>query len=154
MGEPCRIRAASSADVAAMAAIERQCFSDPWSARSFREMLDADDTFGLIMETPAAGVIGYLLARSVTDEAEILNLAIRPDHRRRGLARRLLSRGLDEIRARGGLSVFLEVRTSNEAGRELYGAAGFTPVGRRRAYYQRPVEDAIVLRRALSRSAK
>lgn len=154
MGEPCRIRAATSADVAAMAAIERQCFSDPWSARSFREMLDADDTFGLVMETPAAGVIGYLLARTVVDEAEILNLAIRPDHRRRGLARRLLARGMEEIVGRGVVSVFLEVRTSNEAGRALYAGAGFGPIGRRRAYYERPVEDAIVLRRSIDRSAK
>ncbi|MGH7656981.1 MAG: ribosomal protein S18-alanine N-acetyltransferase [Gemmatimonadales bacterium] len=151
MGEPCRIRAASSVDVAALAAIERQCYTDPWRASAFLDLLGGDDTVGLVAETPAAGIVGYFLARAVLDEGEILNLAVRPDHQRRGLARRLLARGLEALGDRGVVTVFLEARVTNSGAIALYQGAGFNVVGRRRAYYRRPVEDALILRRVIRR---
>jgi ribosomal-protein-alanine N-acetyltransferase len=93
---------------------------------------------------------GYVLARHAADEAEILNLGVAPAARRRGVGRALVREGLAALAARGAVQVFLEVRDSNAAARALYAEFGFGEVGRRRGYYRRPVEDAIVLRAAIS----
>ncbi len=129
--------------------LERRCFSDPWSVASFREAIEAPWSFGLVADGPAT-VGGYLIARDAAGSGEILNLAVAPEHRRQGLARRLLEAGLGELSARGVYEVFLEVRQSNVAAQMLYGDAGFRTVGQRAGYYRSPREDALVLRRDLS----
>lgn len=96
-------------------------------------------------------IIGYVVAREAAGTGEILNLAVAPSHRRAGVARALLEAGLAALKRRQVDEVFLEVRVSNEAAQSLYRDAGFLPVGRRRSYYRNPVEDALVLRRALGR---
>ena len=90
-------------------------------------------------------VIGMVAARAAAGEAEILNLAVLPRHRRRGLARSLVECAIARARAAGAASVFLEVRETNSAARALYATLGFVAAGRRRDYYRDPVEDAIVL---------
>lgn len=150
MDAPFRIRQGVPADAPALAAIERRAFGDPWSEVSFRESLVAAWSFGLVAEHEA-GIVGYLIAREVAGTGEILNLAVDPPHRRRGIARALLEAGLVVLARRNADEIFLEVRVSNEAAQSLYRGAGFLPVGRRRAYYRSPVEDALVLRRALER---
>ncbi len=139
-----RIRQASPADADALSVLERRCFSDPWSAEGFREVLSTSICFGLVA---AAGkeLEGYFLARLLVGEAEVLNLAVNPDHRRRGIGRALLKAGLSELRLRGGREVFLEVRESNAAARAMYLELGFRVVGARQRYYRQPVEDALVL---------
>ena len=137
------------ADAHGLVAIERRAFGDPWSEASFRESLGAAWSFGLIAEQDA-GVVGYLIAREAVGTGEILNLAVDPAHRRGGIARALLDAGLTVLRQRAVEEVFLEVRVSNDAAQALYRGAGFVAVGRRHAYYRNPVEDALVLRRALS----
>ena len=129
--------------------IERRAFGDPWSEASFRESLAAAWSFGLVAEQEG-DVVGYLIAREAAGTGEILNLAVDPPYRRGGIARALLDAGLAVLRQRAVQEVFLEVRVSNEAAQELYRGAGFRVVGRRRAYYRNPVEDALVLRRPLS----
>jgi ribosomal-protein-alanine acetyltransferase len=89
------------------------------------------------------GMVGFVVARRVAeDEGEILNLAIHPDFRRRGIARSLLQRVLEQVAG----SCFLEVRVSNRSAIDFYEAAGFRPVGVRRGYYSDPQEDAVVMR--------
>jgi len=83
------------------------------------------------------------------DEGEIANIAVAPDEWGAGIGRALLDAALDEADRRRATAVYLEVRDSNERARHLYRSRGFEEVGRRRGYYRRPVEDAIVLRRAL-----
>jgi len=95
-------------------------------------------------------VVGYLVARHVADEGEILNVGVSPVHRRRGTGRALVTEGLSRLEALGARSVFLEVRESNLAARALYQSFGFADVARRANYYRRPVEDAIILRAAIS----
>jgi ribosomal-protein-alanine N-acetyltransferase len=142
-----RIRPAVSADAAALAAIERRCFTDPWSEASFREALGAVWTFGLVAESRSGkGVMGYLIARELAGAGEILNIAVAPESRRHGLARALLNHGLRVLRQHAVDEVFLEVRESNRGAQALYVAAGFRPVGQRSAYYRNPKEDALVLR--------
>ena len=82
----------------------------------------------------------------IGDEAELLNLAVSRQSRRRGIGATLVEHAVREAEARGARAVFLEVRESNVAARALYASAGFDQVGRRKGYYQRPREDALILR--------
>lgn len=141
-----QIRAAQLADVPELAQLEPRCFSDPWSASGFREMLSAPYIVGLVAEGKARQVAGYLVARVIEDEGEILNLAVDPDIRRKGIGGLLLESGLAALKTLGVLAVFLEVRVSNRAAIDLYLSKGFLPIGHRHQYYRRPVEDALVLR--------
>ncbi len=152
MDAPFRIRPAALADAAALVAIERRCFSDPWSEAAFREALSSEWSFGLVAQT-ARGPAGYLVGREAGGSGEILNLAVAPEFRRRGIAGELLGGGLEEFRRRGATEIFLEVRESNHSAQALYLARGFRPVGPRAAYYRNPREDALVLRLGLRQHA-
>ncbi|HEX7336254.1 MAG TPA: ribosomal protein S18-alanine N-acetyltransferase [Gemmatimonadales bacterium] len=144
MDAPYRIRSAIPADAGPLVAIERRCFSDPWSERSFREALDSPWSFGLVAHA-GPRIAGYLIGREVAGTGEVLNLAVAPDFRRRGVARALLRAGLALLRKRRVDEVFLEVRESNVSAQALYLSSGFRPVGQRAAYYRNPKEDALVL---------
>lgn len=140
---------ASVDDLRAIAAIERVAFSDPWSARSFRDALEHSAVYFGCARSDAGEVLGYVVAWFVVDEGEIANLAVAPEGWGQGIGRALLDAALTEARRRGVETVYLEVRDSNARARRLYHSSGFEEVGRRRGYYRRPVEDAIVLRRTL-----
>jgi ribosomal-protein-alanine N-acetyltransferase len=152
MDAPFRIRSAVPADAASLVAIERRSFSDPWSEASFREALTSPWTFGLVAEG-SRGVAGYLIGRDVAGTGEVLNLAVAPELRRRGVGGALLQAGLAALRRRRVDEVFLEVRESNHSAQALYLAYGFRPVGQRAAYYRNPKEDALVLRLELAQRA-
>ena len=141
-----RIRAAQLADVPELAELEPLCFSDPWSAAGFREMLAAPYIMGLIAEGKSDSIAGYLVARVIENEGEILNIAVNPGSRRKGIGALLLDSALAELIVRGVAAIFLEVRVSNQAAINLYLGKGFRPLGQRHGYYRRPVEDALVLR--------
>lgn len=130
--------------------LERASFSDPWSAASFNAVLAEPAAYFATAHAAASkGVAGYLVAWFVADEGEIANLAVRQPTRRRGVGAALLDAALTEAQRRGTIAVYLEVRDSNTAARALYASRQFEEVGRRRQYYRKPVEDAIVLRRLL-----
>jgi ribosomal-protein-alanine N-acetyltransferase len=143
-----RLRAATAADVAAVAAIEAAVFSDAWTRASFAQLLgNAAVTFLVAERAEQPGVpVGYVVAWFAADEAEIANLAVAETARGTGLGARLLDAALAEAWRRGVNAVFLEVRESNAPARALYASRGFGAVGRRRNYYRRPLEDALVLR--------
>jgi len=143
------IDTAQKDDVAAISEIERAAFSDPWSARSFRDALEHPSVYFGCARSDAGEVLGYVVAWFVADEGEIANLAVAPEGWGRGIGRALLDAALAEATQRGIESVYLEVRDSNARARRLYQSRGFEEVGRRSKYYRRPVEDAIVLRRTL-----
>jgi ribosomal-protein-alanine acetyltransferase len=147
-----RIRPATLADAAALLAIERRCFSDPWSEAAFGEALSSAWTFALVADS-GRGPAGYLVGRVAAGSGEILNLAVAPEFRRRGIGGALLEDGLAAFRGRSASEVFLEVRESNHSAQALYLARGFLPVGQRAAYYRNPREDALVLRLALHQHA-
>ena len=149
--ERANIRRATFRDVLGIGLIERDSFADPWGSREFTSALEAQQAIFLVAEDSAGVVIGYAIAITVLDEAEILNLAVRKSNRGIGLGGNLLDAALEEAISRGAEQVFLEVRESNEPARKLYDSRGFTEVSRRRGYYRSPVEDALVLRLAVQR---
>ena len=145
-----RLRPATEGDIGAIARIERSCFADPWSEESFRRLLGGPSAiFHVVGYPPEFDVAGYVIAFTIGQDAELLNIAVHPEHRGKGLAGQMLDALLIELRARGVRTAFLEVRESNNAARGLYDSRGFTTIGRRRNYYRRPVEDALVMRRML-----
>ena len=97
--------------------------------------------------------MGYIVGRSVLDQGEILNLGVALRARRRGVGRALVRHLLAALAVTGVRSVFLEVRESNVPALRLYEGFGFQEVGRRRGYYRRPLEDAIVLRAGIPAGA-
>jgi ribosomal-protein-alanine N-acetyltransferase len=141
---------AGADDLGAIITIERAAFSDPWSARSFRDALEHSAVYFGCARSDAGEVLGYVVAWFVVDEGEIANLAVAPAGWGQGTGRALLDAALAEARRRGVLAVYLEVLDSNARARHLNQSRGFEEVGRRRGYYRRPVEDAIVLRRTLT----
>lgn len=116
--------------------------------RDFRQCVASGVPFFVALVD--GGVAGYVIARHVAYEGEILNLGVHPERRRAGVARALVEHVLRALGALGVESVYLEVRESNAAARRLYQGLGFREVGRRRGYYRRPMEDALLLRAAIA----
>lgn len=130
--------------VAAIAELERQCFSEPWSESALREELGR----GLFLAAVEGDtVLGYVGCQTVLDEGYITNVAVLPAYRRRGVAEGLLTGLLG--RAAGLSFVTLEVRASNAAACALYEKLGFQRVGIRRGFYRVPTEDAVLMTRYL-----
>ena len=153
---PLHIRRAVHEDLPAMLRIERASFSDPWTEATLATTLSLDRMLVLVADVSgeegrdgAERLGGYVVALVVGPEAEIADLAVAPDSRRRGIGRALLARALSELAERGVRTLFLEVRESNTAARTLYESSGFRSVGRRRGYYRQPVEDALLLKREI-----
>lgn len=134
--------------VAAVAEMERQCFSDPWSEKSVASELDNPLSLWLIAE--ADGVVaGYVGSQTVLDSADMMNLAVSQDFRRQGIGEQLVNCLTDALREKGVKTLLLEVRISNEPAKQLYQKLGFEIVGKRPRYYEKPREDALILRKEL-----
>lgn len=145
---------AGADDVEALAALERRCHTHPWTLRHFADALADRRTMRIFVlrrpETvtgPERGLVGYSVLQLVAGEMHLHNLAIDVEARRQGLARFLLRETLAWGEAAGAFEVFLEVRQTNWPAVALYREAGFEVVSLRRAYYNQPREDALVLRR-------
>ena len=143
------VRRLAAEDVDAVVAIETEAFASPWQRETFLDLLDRPGLELLVMEDSVAGIVGYAVLWCIVDQGELANMAITPNFRRRGLGSLLLARVLDVAREREVETVYLEVRASNESAVRLYTRFGFTEVGTRRAYYDRPKEDALVMMAAL-----
>ncbi|MGY6703265.1 ribosomal protein S18-alanine N-acetyltransferase [Roseinatronobacter sp.] len=138
-------------DAAALAALHARAFTRPapWSCSEFQTYLDDPACFVECCDTADGTLAGFALFRVVADEAEILTLAVAPNLRRKGIARRVLHDALQRLQGRAKWC-FLEVASSNAAARALYEQAGFTQVGLRKGYYRAAQSgaavDALVLR--------
>lgn len=133
----------------ALAALEKVCFSEPWSAQSLREELDNPAALFLVAKRETGEVLGYVGCQTVLDEGYITNVAADPAARRQGVGRALVAALLEHACVRGLSFVTLEVRVSNAPAIALYEQAGFRPVGTRRNYYSAPCEDALLMTRDL-----
>ena len=138
-------------DLPQIAAIERTCFSAPWDENILAVQLGAGYVFLAAAEQKQ--ILGYVGMQYVLDEGYISNVAVSPEHRRRGIAGLLLTR-LHGIAEELGLAfVSLEVRASNEPAIALYEKYGYTQTGRRKNYYVRPREDALIMTRCRKNEA-
>jgi ribosomal-protein-alanine N-acetyltransferase len=133
-----------AADVPAVAALEASSFSTPWHPDTFQRLLERPGAELWVTEEEGE-VAAYAVLWCILDEGELANIAVLPEARGRGVGGRLLDHLVEVARDRGVRRLFLEVRESNEAARRLYATRGFREVGRRRAYYEKPREDARVL---------
>jgi ribosomal-protein-alanine N-acetyltransferase len=138
--------------VPALEALERACFSDPWTeAQLAAELAAGSAGFVLVLERPAGGggrgLCAYGAFRLVLDEMHVMNVAVAAPERRRGLARWLLRFAMGRAARRGASRALLEVRAGNREAVALYESLGFRRLGVRREYYREPVEDALVLAR-------
>ena len=130
--------------VAQVAALEKQCFSDPWSENSVASELENPLSLWLIAEEDGA-VCGYVGSQTVLDETDMMNIAVHPDCRRKGIAAALITELVSRLKARGSRVLRLEVRESNFSAITLYEALGFTQLGLRKNYYRNPKENALIL---------
>lgn len=129
----------------AVAALERICFSDPWSRQLLAAELDNDLSAFLVALDDEGAVAGYAGLQVVLDEGTVTDIAVRPDCRRRGVAGQLLEVFLNFARGNRLAFLTLEVRASNYDAIALYGSRGFRSVGRRKNYYEHPREDALLM---------
>ena len=143
------IRQMQTADVKAIAELESICFSDPWSENSIASELDNRLSYWLVAEEQGK-IVGYVGSQSVLDGADMMNLAVAPEYRRRGVAAALVDDLVDHLRQKGIVVLLLEVRASNAPAIALYERHGFEQVGRRPRYYRNPREDALIMRKELT----
>ena len=134
------------AHVAQIAELEKICFSDPWSERSIASELDNKLAFWLVA-VEGDTVAGYIGSQTVMDETDMMNVAVHPDFRRRGIAEALVNGLVEELKNNGSHCLTLEVRASNAPAIALYEKLGFSEIGRRKNYYRNPREDALILRK-------
>ena len=127
-----------------IAALERACFSHPWSEDALREELWNDSAVVIVAEGEDGTVLGYAGLQTVLDEGYINNVAVDPQFRRQGVAGQLIEAFLRFGAAKLAF-LTLEVRASNAPAIALYKKYGFTQAGRRKDYYDAPKEDALLL---------
>lgn len=150
MIEDFEISLLSEADLVEVAGLERSAFARPWSAEQMRSGLCAG-TLSLLGARGPLGLVGYVGLSVVAPEMEILNVAVDPLWRGRGVGRELVRRALELGRELGAKTCFLEVAADNNPALNLYRSQGFSPVGSRRGYYLDQGEgvDAVVMKKEI-----
>ncbi|BDZ49119.1 ribosomal-protein-alanine acetyltransferase [Frondihabitans sucicola] len=150
--EPYEVRQATPADLDAIMAIETSVFvNDAWSPESMAHELANSSCFYQVVTDPAGEVVAYagLLAAIGSPDSDIQTIAVAPGARRRGIARDLVRRMLEEASARGARETFLEVRVDNPGAQALYESFGFEGIAVRPRYYMPDGVDALVMRARL-----
>ena len=141
-----RLEWMTDAHVAQVAELEKLCFSDPWSENSVASELKNPLSLWLVALDDAT-VAGYIGSQSVQGEADMMNVAVHPDYRRKGIARQLVTELVAALAKKGVHSLALEVRASNAPAIALYEQLGFIQVGLRPNYYRNPKENALILKK-------
>ena len=129
-----------------VAQLEKLCFADPWSEMSIASELRSIWSYWVVAVRDNE-VVGYIGSQSSIDESDVMNVAVHPDWRRRGIAEGLIDNLVAELKSRGSHALLLEVRASNAPAISLYEKKGFVQVGCRKNYYRNPKEDALILRK-------
>ena len=127
-----------------IAAVERDCFPDPWSEESFRSAMDTDGTVS-IAAVNGDDLFGYAVYTEYDGSVYIEKIAVAASHRRKGIGRALLD-------AAEGSETVLEVRESNTSAIEFYKSCGFEQIGTRKGFYSSPAENAAVMKKSVKGS--
>ncbi len=139
------IRRSLPSDAKAIAEAERNIFPDPWTERDITSTICTDGAMCYSALSDTGELIAYILGRKIVPEGEIYRIATLENHRRRGVAYRLLSYAVKTERGKGLENLFLEVREQNAPAISLYKAFGFLPVGIRKNYYTSPTDNAVIM---------
>ncbi len=132
--------------ISQIAALEKRCFSDPWSENSIAGELSSRLSYWLVA-VENGEVVGYIGSQSVLGQSDMMNVAVHPDYRRKGIAEALILALSADLKERQNQCLTLEVRASNAPAITLYEKLGFDTVGRRPNYYRHPKEDALIMRK-------
>ena len=143
-----QIRPMTTEDCAQVAAIETMSFSMPWSLHAFTESV-GNPNYRFLVAEEAGEILGYCGFVYVLDEAEIPNVCVSEEARRKGIGQALMENLIETATALGIVTLHLEVRQSNEAAKNLYRRMGFEEIGIRKNFYDLPKEDAILMCRTL-----
>ena len=135
------IRKATPDDIPALCRLENECFSLPWSEKSFADFFALGFT-AAYAAVESGEILGYIGLYLSGGDADITNVTVTASARRRGIGRSLISAAKETP---GVMNLFLEVRESTLAARTLYESEGFTVDGKRKNFYQNPREDAILM---------
>ena len=139
-----RIRRVMPEDIPAITELERVCFSVPWSEQGFMAELDSGDAWFSVCEENDK-ILGFAVLHCFGEEAELFNVAVSPEVRRRGIADALMRDVMAGAKKKDVTRILLEVRRSNVPAISLYAKYGFELLGLRKNYYDAPVEDALIL---------
>lgn len=134
----------------AILAIENKSFTCPWSEKSFQEAFASENITVWAAVDHEQNVAGFACIMTFGEEGEILNIAVHPSVRKAGIGQRLMDAMISEAAQNGVRDFYLEVRESNTAARRLYDKNGFLPLGVRKRYYTKPVEDAIIMKKPIA----
>ena len=143
------IRKMQPEDLAEVCKIEKDNFSLPWSEKSFWESMEREDTVFLVALEDEK-VVGYIGCYCIAGAGEITNVAVKASHRRKVIGGKLLQKLYEKGAALDTQEYFLEVRESNEAAIGLYLRQGFVKEGIRKNFYEKPVENAVIMWKRLS----
>jgi ribosomal-protein-alanine N-acetyltransferase len=147
-----RIREMGPSDLDGVMAIEEISFPTPWSRGMFLEDFPRDFSDALVAAGADDEVLGYAVCWTIAGESHLLNIAVHPARRGRGIGRALLSECIRRAARAGASLIFLEVRAGNEAAERLYRSMGFVFRGIRKGYYTDTGEDAVILDREVRKS--
>lgn len=143
------IREMKPEDVPAIAELEKQCFSAPWSENMIISSLESRLSCWLVAEIEGA-IAGYTGSEAVLDSADMMNIAVAPEFRRQGVGVALVNGLISRLQSKSVAFLMLEVRVSNKPAIAMYEKLGFLQVGLRPRYYCNPREDALILRKELT----
>ena len=141
-----RIEKMTAEHVSRIAGIEKLCFNDAWSEKSIASELDNSLAYWLVA-LEGNQVAGYVGSQTVMGWTDMMNVAVHPDFRRRGIGEALVVQLIADLKAMGSECLTLEVRQSNAPAIALYEKLGFVQVGLRKNYYHNPRENALILRK-------
>jgi ribosomal-protein-alanine N-acetyltransferase len=153
---PIRIERMTGADLDEIVRLEKDSFTDPWPKKGFEIQLKDGTSIMLAARREnlkGSEVVGYLCAYLIFEELQLASVAVKEDFRRQGVARRLILEMIRQGKNGGAKEIWLDVRESNAAARCLYEGVGFKEVYRRKNYYRKPKEDALVLFRPMEEAA-
>ena len=139
------IRRMTPEDVPVAAALERICFSEPWSENAYLGTLKDEKALYLVAEKEDGEIAGICGLLDILGEGDISNVAVSEPFRRQKVAERMMAELLKQGKERGITAFTLEVRASNKAALRLYEKFGFLCEGHRKKFYKRPEEDALIL---------
>ena len=143
-----KVRPMTMSDCEQVAVIEAASFSQPWSLKAFTDTVEKEN-FRYLVAEQSGEILGYCGFLFVLDEAEIPNVCVKASARKQGVGKMLMNALTEEAAKLGIATLFLEVRESNGAARALYKSLGFKEDGIRKNFYEQPVENAVLMSKAL-----